>query len=524
MITLFRWLLTIVFGLFLTRAADLMIIKGSYFRRLADNNRIKRIRLSPARGRITDRHGRDLARNTIRYFNEKEEEISREEALVYQAEGKTLAKIWVREYPLGEATAHLTGYLGEASQGELGERDGHWIDLGDLVGRGGVEEYYDSHLRGEPGERMVEVGAKGEFIRELGRRDPRPGEDLELTIDLQWQEAAWQAIKGRKGAVVVLDPWNGAVLALVSYPSFDPNLFTKNRDDQKIEQLLNDPNLPFLDRAISGAYHPGSVFKMVTAIAGLEEGRIDKDKLIEDVGEIKIGDWRFGNWYWLQYGRKEGMVDLVKAIKRSNDIYFYKVGEWLGAESLLSWAKRFGLGSKRGIDLPNEVSGFLPSPEWKEKLRGEQWFLGNTYHLAIGQGDITATPLQIALETAVIANQGRLCRPHLAGEKECQTLGIKEENLSLVKQGMIEACSSGGTGFPFFDFYSQVACKTGTAEIGNIDQEAHAWFTLFYPAEEPKAVITVLIERGGSGAYVAAPVAKETIERYEGRFKEEVGN
>ncbi|MBU2592860.1 MAG: penicillin-binding transpeptidase domain-containing protein [Patescibacteria group bacterium] len=537
----FRWLVFIVLGIFLTRSIDLMLIKGAYFRKLSDLNRVRRIKILPARGRIIDSNGLDLARNAVEYLNEAGEKLSREIALKMEAEGnENLVKNWVREYPFGLMAAHITGYLGEISSEEISSEVKSDLEMSDLVGRSGLEQFYDSFLRGLPGERLVEVGAKEEVIRQLAKREAKAGEDLVLTLDLNWQRAVWEAFSGKKGAVVILSPETGAVLALVSQPSFDPNLFTKNRDEEKIFKLLNDSDLPFLNRAIGGAYPPGSTFKIVTAIAGLEENEIDADKEVEDTGEIKIGEWRFGNWYWLEYGRTEGMVNLVKALKRSNDIYFYKVGEWLGIGRLLSWADKFNTGRITGIDLPGEVAGFLPSPSWKEETRGERWFLGNTYHLAIGQGDLTMTPLQVALETAVIASGGKLCRPHLSGGVGCSELGADPKNIDLIKEGMIAVCSSGGTGFPFFDFKPQVGCKTGTAELGDIGKNSHAWFTLFYPADnesgggqnkdisgvalddspgvgQQRVVITVLVEKGGSGAYVAAPIAKEIIERYEGR-------
>lgn len=522
MISFFRYLLIFVFGLFFTRCLDLMLVKGGYFRRLAEENRIRRTAILPARGKILDCNGQELARNNVFYFDKEGKKIEREKALNLQSAGAELRKKWVREYPFSEITASVVGYLTEANEDEINNNKSECpVSLGSLVGRGGVEQFYDCLLRGQLGEELVETGVSGETIRQLGVKEAQAGGDLNLTIDINWQKAAYEALSGKRGAAAVLNPENGEVLALVSMPTYDPNAFTVSRNEAKIKNYLESDDLPFLNRVISGAYHPGSVFKMVPAIAGLEEKKIKAGTEIEDVGEIKIGEWRFGNWYWLEYGQKEGMVNLVKAIKRSNDIYFYKIGELVGIDSMLDWSRKFGFGQKTGIDLPNEVAGFLPSPEWKEKEMGERWFLGNTYHFAIGQGDLTATPLQIALETAVVANGGKMCKPHLLNPKQeniCWDLGIKSENISLVKQGMIGACSEGGTGFPFFDFIPQVACKTGTAEVGNIDKDAHAWFTLFYPTDNPEVVITVLVERGGSGAYVAAPIAKEIIERYRGEF------
>jgi penicillin-binding protein 2 len=514
--------LILVFGAFLTRSVDLMVVRGAYFRRLADENRVRRVKLPAARGRIFDRNGELLADNDVRYLNESDQVLEREQALRMQANDQVLEKQWLRDYPMAEKTAHLLGYLGEASKEEVQKEK---YELGDWVGRGGVEEYYDDHLSGESGGKWIEVGAQGKILRELGRKEPVSGEDLTLTIDNKWQESAFKALSEKgKGAVVILKPDDGQVLSLVSHPSYDPNEFTKHPDSQKINQWLNGDNLVMMNRAISGAYHPGSVFKMIPAVAGLEEGVIDADKKVEDTGVLKVGEWEYRNWYWTDYGRTDGMVDLVKAIQRSNDIYFYKAGEWIGIDNLVKWMKRFNLGQKTGIDLPGEVAGFVPTPDWKIEAKGERWYLGNTYHLAIGQGDLTATPLQIALETAAVVNGGKLCKPHvgLPENDNCRVLDVDDQHWQLVKQGMDKACAEGGTAFPFFNFDPAVGCKTGTAQLSANSDQTHAWFTLFYPSDEPEIVMTVLLERGGSGSYDAAPVAKEIIERYEDRYEPDV--
>lgn len=523
-----RWFLIIVFGIFLTRTIDLMLIRGAYYRDLADNNRVRKVAIPAARGKIITVEGNKLAQNDIAYFNLKGERISREQALKLQANEVDLLKKWVREYSFKEMTAQITGYLGQANEEEIKELG---LSLGSIVGRAGLEEFYDDWLRGEDGEKIIEVGVNESVIRELGRKEPEPGNDLIVSIDLNWQKSAWEAMGNKKGAIVILNPDNGAVLGLVSKPSFDPNVFIENSNEVEIEKILNNDQLPMLNRAIGGAYPPGSTYKMVTATAGLEEGRIDADKQIEDTGVIEIGEWKYANWYWTDYGATEGMVNLKKAIQRSNDIYFYRVGEWVGINALVDWGRKFNFGQKTGVDLPGEVTGLLPTPDWKRKAKGESWFLGNTYHMAIGQGDLTATPLQIALETAVIANGGKLCQPHLKQmeNNKCRMLNISRDHIESIKDGMYAACSTGGTGFPFFEFNEnlpqnqQVACKTGTAEISDNSDDTHAWFTLFYSPNgvtPNQVVITVLLERGGSGAYDAAPIAKEIIERYEGRYQE----
>ncbi len=536
--TALKYLLIAIFGVFLTRTVDLMIVRGAYYRNLADNNRVRQINIPSARGRILTRDGQALAQNTIVYFNMEGEEISRQEALKLESEGGDLLKKWAREYPLKETTAHLTGYLGEATHEEVGQQE---FKFGSMAGRGGLEEYYDGWLRGEDGERVIEVGVNEKIIRELGKKDPLPGDDLIVSLDLSWQQAAWEAMQGKKGGVIILNPEDGSILAMVSFPSYDPNLFTLYRDNDQIKNILNDNQLPMLNRTIGGAYPPGSTFKLVTGLAGLEEKKIDADKEVEDTGIIRIDEWSYANWLWTSHGRTEGMVNLVKAIQRSNDIYFYKVGEWLGINSLVKWARYFNFGQKTGIDLPAEVSGLLPTPEWKKQAKGEPWFLGNTYHVAIGQGDLTATPLQVALETSIIANGGKLCRPHLSlshGDSEkddCKLLDVSKAHIELIRQGMYSACQPGGTTPIFYD-QDNIACKTGTSEISKSTEDTHAWFTLFYQPRsytsevlqgdssdgvtENQVVITVFLERGGGGASDAAPVAKEIIERYEGRYEE----
>ncbi len=538
-----RWLLIVIFGVFLTRAVDLMLVRGAYYRNLADNNRVRIIDTPSARGRILTSTGEELAQNSVSYFNLAGEKITRQQALDLEARGGEVIKNWVREYPFGEMTAHLTGYIGEADKDEVEQASSMF---GTYKGRGGLEEFYDHWLRGENGRRIIEVGVNEKVVRELGKKDPVPGSDLITSLDLDWQKSVWQAMEGKKGTAIILNPDNGEILAMASYPSFDPNLFTTNRNEKKIVEILNDDQFPILNRAIGGVYPPGSTFKIVTAAAGLEEGVIDADKKVEDTGVLRVGQWTYANWYWTSHGRTDGMVDLVKAIQRSNDIYFYKVGEWLGINSLVKWAEKFNFSKKTGVDLAGEVSGLFPDPKWKQQAKGESWFLGNTYHAAIGQGDLTATPLQVALETAVIANGGKLCSPHFGlnytegsdlGKNYCRSLDISKDHIQLIKQGMIAACRPGGTASIFFDFDGgELGCKTGTAEISKATKDTHAWFTLFYqpksnttevlPSDSSdgvnpdQVVITVLLERGGGGATDAAPVAKEIIERYEGRYEE----
>lgn len=531
----FLGLLTIGFLLLVGRLFELQIIFGAKNRALAEGNRIKREILPAPRGIIYDRKGKPLVRNVPIYRSCQPtaiscQLISRDEALEMEARGEeeNLRVDIGREYLYGEILAHVLGYLGEANEEEV--KSGKF-KMGDLVGRMGVEQEYDQILRGQDGGEIYEVDAHGRKIREIGKIEPIPGKDLYLSIDAELSKVAYEALGDRAGAVVATEPKTGKVLVLVSSPSFDPNIMNRagEQESRRIEELLNDPEKPFFNRAIGGIYPPGSTFKIVTAVAGIEEGKIKRDTIYEDTGEIRVGEYVYKNWYFTQYGKTEGKIDLIRAIKRSTDTFFYKVGEWVGPTRLAQWGQAFGLGKKTGIDLPGEAEGFVPTTEWKEKTKGERWFLGNTYHFAIGQGDLLVTPLQINMMTSVIANEGKLCQPivvqntseeslrtTIRGEKQssCQDLKLKPETLRLVKEGMRGACSTGGTAFPFFDFSPPVACKTGTAEFGDPQNRTHAWLTAFAPSDDSRIVVTALVEGGGEGSYVAAPIVKKVMEYY----------
>lgn len=518
-ISLLFFLQIVVFLLLGARLVDLQLIKGERNRILADENRVLEVVLPAGRGIIYDRQGRQLVENIPLYFygeGEEEEEISRQQALEIESRGAlAAAKVKVkvgRKYLWPEGLAHLLGYTGQVSKEEVLT----WTHLrvGDFIGRGGVEEEYDSVLRGKRGLEIFEVDALGEKVRTVGKVAPQAGRDLRLSVDAELSKTAWEALKGRPGAVVVTEAKTGKIIVLVSSPGFDPNKLSLGITTEDYQEILEDPQKPFFNRAIGGAYPPGSTFKIVTAVAGLEEGEITSQTLIEDTGQIKVGDFVYKNWYFSQYGGVEGEINLVRAIKRSTDTYFYKVGEWVGARKLADWARFFGLGQVTGINLPGEVGGLVPDPEWKEEVRGERWFLGNTYHFAIGQADLTTTPLQVNMLTGVIANSGTLCPPRVGiegEEEECWDLKLKKETLALVKEGMEEACLPGGTATPLFDFKPPVSCKTGTAQFGDPEERTHAWLTAFAPAEEPEVVITVLLEAGGEGSKEAAPVVAEIL-------------
>lgn len=572
------------FVLLMGRLFYLTIVNGAYYRDLGENNRIHEERIAPIRGVIYSRDGEVLASNrpvSKRCMSTDEcRLISHEEALEYEARGEKVTVQLGRTYPKKESVAHAVGYVGEITEEQLPVKneeirsDYHLpseefcqfcYEMGDYTGISGVEETFESILRGTPGKRLVEVDSFGKELQELAKVDAIPGKNVYVSIHAQLQEQATLVLErvrhspgynGLGAAVIATDPKSGEVLLLYSSPSYDSNLFVNEElDSSLLTSLLTDPQQPLFNRAISGLYPPGSTFKIVPAVAALEEGNVQADTIIEDTGIISIGSFSFSNWYYTQYGRTEGAVDIVKAISRSNDIFFYKLGEWTGVTKIEEWAKKFGLTEPIDIGISGSVPGSV--------RRKRDWYLGDTYHLAIGQGDLLATPLHVNTWTQIIADDGMYCQPTIlkrdppsqgdsylpATFSSCKPIGLKEETLHLVQEGMRQACASGGTAWPLFDFgipvatdsadrvaypvdgknYIQepgkiripVACKTGTAEFGSPEEKrTHAWLTAFAPIDDPEIVVTVLIEGGGEGSSVAGPVVKEILEEWFGKGRE----
>lgn len=502
------------------RVAELQIIKGAYYRDLAEGNRVRKVLIMPPRGKIFDKDGIAIADNIAVKKTVVFDPMEGYEKVLAQDDTpeSDIITEWRRIYPFGQVFGHISGYLGEVNQGEVSKVDPNCSDkgvriLGSMIGRGGLEQYYDCHLRGIAGEELVEVDTKGNKIRTLGRKPALAGQDIYTTLDYKLQKKALELMQGEIGAVIVSKP-TGEILAAVSSPSYDPNYFVdKQGGAQKLQEYFSDKSLPLFNRVIAGAYNPGSIFKMVTTSAAIEEGKIDSDYTYEDTGVVTVDEYEYKNWYFTQYGGVEGLVDPVKALARSTDTFYYKVGELVGPDALASWSRKFGLGSQSRIDLPGEVSGLVPTPEWKKAVKGERWFLGNTYHMSIGQGDLTITPIAAHGIASVFAAKGKLCRPfiNMAKGENCADLGLSPESISLVYQGMKAACDPQGTGYEFVDFEPDVACKTGTAETYEKDV-THAWFTVFAPIENPQIVITVLVEKGGEGSKVAAPIARKLMD------------
>lgn len=552
--------LLVVIGLIAARIFYLQIANGSYYRTLSDSNRIKTTTIHAPRGVIFDRNGIPLVYNTPGFrqmIDGKTKLISRDTAIQLLSKGEKGIEVDVhRQYPYTDTFAHVVGYVGQISTEELKTPEFSGYNGGDLIGKIGIEKQYEHTLVGVDGKTLDEVDSMGQKVRTLGQTDPIPGKDITLTLDAKLQVAAYKALPtDKKAAVVVTNP-KGEVLALVSKPSFDPNLFTQ--DDtykvasdsayKSVEQILLDgDNQPLLNRPIGGVYPPGSTYKLLVAAAGLENKVFDTNFEVEDTGVINLGTFSFSNWYYTEYGGKDGMVNVIKAVKRSNDIFFYKVAGMIGVDKISDLSRKFELGKKLGIDIEGEQAGVVPDEEWKQKEIGEPWYLGDTYHYGIGQGYLLTTPLQVNGWTQAIANGGVLYRPHLLKDAGTQVLAsnlLHRSTVEDIKEGMIEACQPTGVAWPLFDFKVQnprlkidgvnftevpqatesaqfndyrhvtVACKTGTAQHGGLDTPPHAWITLFAPAVNPQIVVTVLVESSGEGSNVAGPVAKKILEEW----------
>lgn len=525
-----RGTLLILFLLLFAKLVEIQIIKGDYYRNLSKENRIRRVTIPAPRGKILARGGEVLAGNIevekkIEFVDSGGFVLSED---LTDASSEEIVTDYKRYYPLEDKFSHALGYLAKVNEKEVGKINPKCPEKGprssdSLIGKTGLEESYECFLAGTPGEEIIEVDASGYKVRILGKKDPVPGQDLITTIDYGLQIEVASTMDGKKGSAIVTDT-SGQILAFYSYPSFDPNIFINKGNGEEIGNLLKDENLPFFNRVIGGTFHPGSVFKPLVAIAALEESAIDENFYYTDEGVITVNDYSYSNWYFTEYGRTEGSIELTKAIARSTDTFFYTVGQMLGPEKIAKWADTFGLNSPTGIDIPGEVGGLIPTPEWKKKTKKELWYLGNTYHMSIGQGDVSVSPIEINTYISAIPAGGMLCQPRFNMNKNpvCQKVKVSQSNLDLVTKGMEDACSEGGTGYTFFDFPGKhggikVACKTGTAEV-SADGTPHAWFTFFAPSEKPQIVTTILIEKGGQGSNVAGPIAREIADYYFASF------
>jgi penicillin-binding protein 2 len=577
-------ILAIFFGL-AGRLWFMQITKGTHFKKLSENNRVRVFDIPPSRGIIFDRQGimlvnsrpsfnlyiipddvQDWGRLKGQLTRLLEMEPQEIDARLAQKKGSTIYPIPIklditldelglletykymmpgvyievspqRNYPLGPVAPHVIGYLGEITPKQI--KSGQFPEnrMGDLIGQWGLEKEWQIELGGKKGGRFLEVDAVGREIQVLGVRDSTAGNNLVTTLDWDLQRTAQEALQGRAGAVVVLNPENGEVLAMTSSPAFDPSSFGRKMTAKTWQTLISDPLKPFQNRAIQGQYPPGSTYKMVTALAGLEEKVVTPETTFYCNGSFPFGNRRFGCW------RKggHGAVSLHKAIVQSCDVYFYNVGLRLGVDRLARYAESFGLGKPTGISLTPEKSGLIPTSAWKLKRYKAPWHPGETLSLAIGQGYNLTTPLQMAVYTAALANGGKVYRPFLVKKMiapqgqvlkeysphQISSLPFKPENLQLIKKAMAGVINEpGGTGGASRLWGVVAAGKTGTAQVVGLGKRGgrdHAWFVAFAPLEAPKLAMAVIVEHGGHGGDAAAPIARKIFQKFFNLLPRETG-
>lgn len=565
----------------------LQVMESERYATLADENRINLRLLAPPRGRIVDRLGRPVAVNrqdyrvfliaeqandvdaTLRALGSLVEISENERNRVLKELGRkrkfvpvtvrdgldweTVARIEVnspdlpgisidegqsRHYPQGEIAAHLVGYVAAVSEEEL--TGDPLLEIPDFrIGKAGIEKIYDLALRGTGGSSEVEVNSVGRVIRELGRKEGQPGSDIALTLDLDLQRLALERLESESGAAVVLDVHTGEVLAMASTPGFDPNAFNRGLSHEEWKALITNPRAPLTNKAIAGTYAPGSTFKIAVALAALEKGAITPDTRFSCFGHLKLGDAKFH--CWKKWGH--GSMDLREAISQSCDVYFYEVAKRTGIDQITATANRLGLGKTLGIDLPNERAGLLPDRNWKMATIGTPWQIGETLIAGIGQGYVLATPLQLAVMTARVANGGYAVKPRLTrattkpGDQESESAGSYEDmgllpaHLQVVREGMTRVVN-GPRGTARSAAIKEpgmgMAGKTGTSQVRRItkaEREAgvfknedlpwerrdHALFVGYAPVDAPRYAVAVIVEHGGGGSKVAAPIARDIL-------------
>lgn len=584
----------IILAVFTNQLFKLQIVSGSQNQFLAEGNRIRLEEIKSPRGIIFDKNKKPLVKNTAYYSfeiipadlpKEKKDRIkiyesikevqnidlgkiideiettklysiepidlksplTRDEAMslemkFYGTPGVKVDAIPTREYEYKNILSHILGYTGKVSQEEL-DKDKQKYSMTDFTGKNGLELAYEEYLQGKKGARKVEVDSTGILQRELETLDPISGNDLITTLNLDLQKKTYEVLEAKikeiskdkdyikHGAVIVMNPQDGGIISMVNYPSYDNNQFSKGIKQEDYEKLLNNEEKPMLNRSVSGIYPSGSIIKPVIAVAGLDKGVVNEGTSINDPGEIKIGEWSFPDW------KNHGMVDIKKAIAESCNTFFYAIGGgWenipgLGVEGIDEYLEKFGFGKTTNIELTGEEAGTIPTAKWKEEIKGESWYLGDTYHLAIGQGDFLTTPLQMVNAISAIANGGKLYKPHFVSsvlDKDGNT--IKEyakellsdklinnnSSIDIVREGMKQAVESGsGSARQLQDLPVSSAGKTGTAQFDASDmKKTHSWFVAFAPYDNPEVAIVVLVEKGGDGFDAAEPIAKDVLNYY----------
>jgi penicillin-binding protein 2 len=555
------------------RLWQLQVLQGSKYRELSEANRLRIIAIPAPRGILFDRNGIPLVRNSSYYcvsitpgefdrrkvnllskvLNISVEEIlekidkkdlspftpvrlkqglSFQEVAYIESRRSDFPGLMIevevsREYIYGSIGSHLIGYLGKPNPSQSKDPAFRDVPPDAFIGQWGAEMLFDKSLRGTPGERVIEVDSTGREIRLLREMEPIKGENIKLSLDIHLQKGAEEAFGDRTGALVAIKPDTGEILGLVSKPSFDPNLFPKGISYDEWITLTQNKNRPMLNRALQSQYPPGSVFKIIMAIAALEEGLITPETKVNCRGGINYGRWHFGCW------RKKGhgVISLHRAIVESCDVYFYEVGRRLGIDRIYDYASSFGLGKGTGFDLVHERTGIVPNTKWKQEKKRQPWYLGETFNTAIGQGYLAVTPIQMAVMIGAIANGGNLYRPTLIKDAVPLISGkarVSAETLGIIKKALWGVVNEpGGTGWASKSALTDIGGKTGTAQViamkygsGNLQERFrdHAWFVAFAPVEKPEIALSVFVEHGGHGGGAAAPIAKRAIEAYLGNL------
>lgn len=583
----FDVLFYIITGIFIIlglRLLDLQILEGGYYQAKAEGNRLRMVPMTAARGLMYDRNGQILVGSRPAYtisimptgkalddgevarlaalLNRNPEEIKKKvndhksgyepiriasdismdvvttiEEHRHELPGVTIDVEPLRYYPYETMAAQLFGYVGEVSEEELDElkaKDPNSsVTSGTILGRSGLEKLYDNILRGTDGGKQLEVDATGRPVAEVDRKHTVPGSNIHLTIDVNLQKAAEEAvtnqlaqlqaqgIPAQGAAVVALDPNTGAVLAMVSNPEFNPNWFAKGITSAQWNQLNNDKKHPFDNKVISGEYPPGSPFKIITGAAALDLKKVTPDEMIFDSGRHWLIDKRNAE------GEALGWLNFNNALAKSDNVYFYEMGNRVGIENLDKYARYFGLGEKTGINLVGEAAGNMANPEYKRKVFDQDWYLGETFDAAIGQSFTLVTPLQMAVVMSEVANGGIRYRPYVVsridnsdgtpkevfGPEKLGVLPIQKNVMDLIREGLRDVTTEGGTaGALFKGFPVDVAGKTGTAE--NAHGRDHGWFVAYAPYDKPRIVVVALVEQGSFGAGSAGPIVRDILAAY----------
>ncbi|NQS90696.1 penicillin-binding protein 2 [Patescibacteria group bacterium] len=566
-----KLILIVIIGTFLfivVRVAWLQLVEGKRYRRLSETSHLRLLPLPAPRGKILDREGKVLADNQAVFsigaipenienlpelFNSLEQILPLDADLIKKRiknapnpfrpvvlkKNISLSKVTyllereekfpgvvvltqpVRNYPYGQLMAHLLGYLGEINKEELSRGLASGIEAGDLVGKIGIEKVYNRYLQGEKGGKQLEVDAHGRELRTISSKDSLPGENIYLTLNLKMQQIAEEELGERKGVVLIGNPHTGEILVFLSHPSFNPNLFAQGISLSVRDKLFSDPDNSLENRAIRGEYHPGSSFKIIVAAAALEEGKATKSTTFFCGGELRVAKRVFK--CWKEEGH--GWLDLEEAIIHSCNAYFYQLGSKVGTESIIKYAKLFGLGQPVGIDLVSEKKGLLPTPEWKKKNYKEIWYPGDTANLSIGQGYILVTPLQMLGLINVIANGGNLLKSYLLKRivdfegkvifsnpsQKMRRIPISSSTLEILRRSLRGVVTQ-GTGWRAENKVVKISGKTGTAEIAG-REEPDNWFIGYAPFENPSLSIVVLVEQRKEERAIAPEIAGKIFAR-----------